>query len=134
MTRALLLPLFMAICGMADLKAQHSANATDVPCALDASNRMTPLYSDSLCSVALICIPRSVEPHYHRHHTEHVSILQGNARMLLGGDSLEIGPGDVISIPSGTPHAVWNIDGGPLKVMSVHTPAFDGKDRVPWTQ
>lgn len=132
MIRTLWLSLLITVGGMTESKAQRSANAADVPCAMDGSNRMTPLHRDSLCSATLICIPRSVDPHYHRHHTEHVAILEGHAHMLLGDDTLDIGPGDVISIPSGTPHAVWNVTGEPLKVMSVHAPAFDGKDRLPW--
>jgi len=129
-TRMLIGAAAMLLAGA--MHAQRTAHAEDAPCAEDGTTRITPLHTDSLCSSALICIPQHVAPHYHRHHTEHVTVLEGRARMLLGRDTLDIGPGDVIVIPSGTPHGVWTLPGAPLKVMSVHAPAFDGKDRVPW--
>lgn len=91
-----------------------------------------PLYSDSLCSSFLICVPRSVAPHYHRFHTEHVVVLEGTGTMLLGDSTFTIAAGHSIVVPKGTPHAVTTTSDTPLRVISVQAPYFDGTDRVPW--
>lgn len=92
---------------------------------------MRPLHHDSLSSSFLICVPHEVKPHYHRLHTEHVVVLDGQAEMLLGDSIFQIGPGDVIAIPRGTVHAVTTRSERPLRVASIQSPRFDGSDRVP---
>jgi quercetin dioxygenase-like cupin family protein len=114
-----------------DATAQHATHASDVLCNADGSTRVTALHRDTLCSSNLICIPQAVLPHLHRYHTEHVTVLEGTGRLLLDGDTLDIAEGDVIVIPTGTPHGVWCTSDIPLRVVSIHAPPFDGLDRVP---
>lgn len=92
--------------------------------------RSTTLYSDSACTSFLLCIDKAVRPHLHRTHTEHVFVLDGSAEMLLGDSTFNVKPGDALLIPAGTPHAVKVKSGGPLQVISVQSPFFDGTDRV----
>lgn len=88
-----------------------------------------PLYSDSLSSSFIIVIKEEVKKHKHLDHTEHVYILDGTGEMLLGEKSFIVKAGDYISIPKGTMHALKVVK-GPVKVISIQTPYFDGKDRI----
>lgn len=92
--------------------------------------QVTPLYSDSLSSSFSICIPHEVRPHYHRYHTEHVVVLDGEGLMQLGDSTFMVVAGSAIIIPQGTPHAVRVTSATPLHVISVQSPYFDGTDRV----
>jgi len=116
-----------------DVNAQQVVGKDHAPCSTDGSNRITTLHVDSVCSSNLICIPHAVVPHLHRYHSEHVMVLEGKGRLLLGADTLDIAAGDVIVIPQGTPHGVWCTSEVPLRVISIHAPPFDGVDRVPYT-
>lgn len=43
----------------------------------------------------------------HRHPHEQIThMVRGRMRFTLGGESLVIGPGDVVLVPPGTPHSV----------------------------
>jgi mannose-6-phosphate isomerase-like protein (cupin superfamily) len=89
-----------------------------------------PLFSDSLASSFVIIIKKEVKAHKHLSHSEHVVILEGSGTMRLGEKSLEIKKGDVIFIPKNTIHAVKSNGKQPLKVLSVQSPYFNGKDRI----
>jgi mannose-6-phosphate isomerase-like protein (cupin superfamily) len=91
---------------------------------------VVPLHADSACSSFLICVPRSVPPHFHVHHTEHVSVLSGEGTMRLGDSTFTVAAGRSIVIPKGTVHAVVTTSIEPLRVISVQAPYFDGTDRV----
>ena len=92
---------------------------------------LTALHTDSLCSSFLIRVDSAVAPHMHRHHTEHVVVLEGEGEMLLGDSVRTVKAGDTVVIPRNTPHAVKVLGTGPLRVISVQAPRFDGTDRVP---
>jgi mannose-6-phosphate isomerase-like protein (cupin superfamily) len=89
-----------------------------------------PLFSDSLASSFVILIKKEVKAHKHLQHTEHVVVLEGAGQMRLGDKNFEIKKGDVIFIPKNTVHAVRSTGQQPLKVLSVQSPNFDGKDRI----
>lgn len=91
------------------------------------------LYSDSLVSSFLIVVKQGVPAHYHRKHTEMLYVLEGEGQMSLGDSSFHIGPGIHLSIPKGTIHSVETTGSTPLKVLSIQSPRFDGKDRV-WVE
>jgi len=88
------------------------------------------LFDDSLSSSFLIFVRDSVAEHFHRSHTEQVIILEGMADMLLGDKALKVLPGDIIYIPQGTRHSAKVTSQGPLKLISIQAPYFDGTDRV----
>lgn len=85
---------------------------------------------DSLSSSFLIWIKKEVKLHKHLEHSEHVYVLDGEGNMQLGNEKLNIKAGDIIFIPQNTPHKVVTISKNPLKVISVQSPKFDGKDRI----
>ena len=87
------------------------------------------LYTDSLSSSYEIIVQDSVRLHYHAEHTEHLFVLDGNAKMQINEEFFEIGKGEYYTIPKGSKHAVWVLSETPLKVISVQCPQFFGKDR-----
>lgn len=86
---------------------------------------------DSLQSTFVIWIKKDVKGHFHQEHTENIVIIDGKAEMTFNGDRIIVKKGDYLNIPTGTKHAVVKIvSKKPLKVLSIQSPFFDGKDRV----
>jgi len=52
------------------------------------------------------------------------------ALMKMAGKEFAIKKNDLIFIPKGTVHSVKNTGKDPLRILSVQSPYFDGKDRV----
>lgn len=90
-----------------------------------------PLNSDSNVSSFVIWINDEVKPHQHLSHSEHVMIIEGSGKMLLGDQKIDVHPGDLIFIPEKTVHALKVTGTEPMKVLSIQSPEFDGSDRVP---
>lgn len=112
--------------------AQRTVHPHEIPCGDGTTSvQVHPLHRDGTCSSSLLCISGNVAAHYHARHTEHVAVLAGHGWMRLGNDTLELSEGTVVVIPAGTVHAAWCSAGGPLRVMSVFAPPFDGVDRIP---
>jgi mannose-6-phosphate isomerase-like protein (cupin superfamily) len=88
------------------------------------------LFGDSLASSFVIVIKKEVRIHKHITHSEHVVVLEGKGQMTLGSQGFSIKKGDVIFIPKNTLHSVVSMGEQPLKVLSIQSPKFDGKDRV----
>ena len=89
-----------------------------------------PIYSDENSSSFIIFVKKDVRKHYHLHHTEVVIVLEGTGDFYLAGERMTIKKGDHIVIPPGVPHSVTTTSGKPLKVISIQSPEFIGKDRV----
>lgn len=88
-----------------------------------------PLMTDAHASSFLIWIKNEVRLHKHEEHSEHVLVLKGKGTMTLGDREFLVKKGDMVFIPEGTPHAVV-VKGGVLKVISIQSPEFKGKDRI----
>lgn len=86
--------------------------------------------NDSVSSGFIISIKKEVKLHKHLNHSEHVIVLEGEGKMLLGDKEILIKQGDVVFIPKNTPHGVITTSQRPLKVVSIQSPYFDGKDRI----
>lgn len=86
--------------------------------------------SDSLSSSFIIFIKKEVKKHKHVSHSEHVYILAGEGQMILGDKTITVKKGDIVFIPKNTPHSLIVTSKEPVKVLSVQSPYFDGKDRV----
>lgn len=125
------LVILMALAAPGALRAQEHLAPDRLVCnPVDSLLQVHPMYSDSLCSSFMICIPREVAPHYHRYHTEHVMVLEGTGTMLLADSMFSIAAGHSVVIPKGTVHSVTTTSATPLRVISVQSPYFDGSDRV----
>ena len=63
-------------------------------------------------------------------HTEQVYVLAGEGEMIIGEEKQMVRAGDYIHIPQGVRHGVFVKGEEPLKVLSVQSPRFTGKDRI----
>jgi mannose-6-phosphate isomerase-like protein (cupin superfamily) len=55
--------------------------------------------------------------HYHPAQDEHFEVLEGQLRAKLRGEERDLGPGDVLDIPRGTPHQIWNRGSEPARAL-----------------
>ncbi len=88
------------------------------------------LSSDSLSSTFAIWVKLRVKMHKHVNHTEHVLVVEGSGDFTIGEENKSIAKGDLITIPKDTWHGVTVTSDVPLKVISVQSPEFKGKDRI----
>ncbi len=91
---------------------------------------LMPLGASDSASEYLIFIKEEVKAHYHEKHTELVYVLAGEADFWLAGNKQSIKSGDFIRINQGEVHQVKVTSQTPLKILSIQTPKFDGKDRI----
>jgi mannose-6-phosphate isomerase-like protein (cupin superfamily) len=86
---------------------------------------------DEKQSSFIIWVKKGVKGHFHQTHTENLVVIEGKAIMTLGDKTITIKKGDYINIPDQTPHSVTEVlSRKPLKVLSIQSPLFDGKDRI----
>jgi len=96
----------------------------------DQNITVEKISEDELHSTYLITVVKHVPLHFHKNHSENIIVLEGEAIMKIGNDTLNISPKDQITIPKRTLHEVIKVLGKkPLKVISVQSPKFDPKDR-----
>lgn len=69
-------------------------------------------------------------PHYHPQTEEIYYILEGTARMTIGEETCEVGPGDAIAIPPGAVHTITNPGDITLKFLCCCAPAYEHTDTV----
>jgi mannose-6-phosphate isomerase-like protein (cupin superfamily) len=113
------------------LKAQsHQSLDTIKPPAEYENLYIRNLYADSLASSFLIFVKKEVKAHYHREHSEHIYVLEGEGEMQIGSSSRIVKPGEIIFIPMKTVHSLKVTSLKPMKVISIQAPFFDGTDRV----
>ncbi len=65
-------------------------------------------------------------PHYHPSEQFYV-VTAGRGRMLVDGEEREVGPGDLVYLPSGAVHGIENASGKTLTYVSAATPALDAE-------
>lgn len=78
----------------------------------------------------VIWVAKSVKLHKHVFHTENIYVLGGKGEMIVGDQKFVIKKGDYFQIPKDTPHGLTVLSKKPMKVISVQSPEFHGKDRV----
>lgn len=69
--------------------------------------------------------------HYHSNAETVYFILEGRARLLIEGKTVEAGPGTCVWIPRGEKHGVLNIGDSELKLTEVKVPAESDFHLVP---
>lgn len=98
---------------------------------VDYSNiHSIPVYEDQNMTATIIFIKQAVRKHMHKKHSETVIVLEGKAAFYLNAEEINIKKGDQIIIPPKTSHAVIVKGKKPLKVLSIQSPQFKGKDRI----
>jgi mannose-6-phosphate isomerase-like protein (cupin superfamily) len=83
-------------------------------------------------SLAEATVPPAGETaeHYHPRTEELYYFVAGAGRMRLGDEEAEVGSGDCVVIPPGTPHKVWNHGEEPLVLLCCCAPAYSDDDTV----
>jgi len=83
-------------------------------------------------SLAEATLPPGGATDAHRHPvTEEIYyVLRGAARMTVGTEQREVGPGDGILIPPGTRHTIENIGAEPLVFLCCCAPPYSHEDTV----
>tara|TARA_Y100001934_G_C11849855_1_gene539053 strand:- start:104 stop:502 length:399 start_codon:yes stop_codon:yes gene_type:complete len=113
--------------------AQEFVSSIDIiePTNEDYDNiSITKLSSNSDATTFAIWIKKKVKIHKHINHTEHVYIKQGKGKFQLADSLYNVKTGDLIIIPKNTWHGVIVESRNPMKVISIQSPEFFGKDRV----
>ena len=88
------------------------------------------LSSETDATTFAIWIKKSVRLHKHIEHIENVYITEGNGDFQLGDTIYNVKTGDLIVIPKNTWHGVIVNSQKPMKVISIQSPEFHGKDRI----
>jgi mannose-6-phosphate isomerase-like protein (cupin superfamily) len=88
------------------------------------------LDTDSNSTAFVIWIKKVVKSHKHETHSEIISIIEGEGVMTINNKSFDIKSGDYFRIPKNTFHSLTVKSEEPMKVLSVQSPEFLGKDRV----
>jgi mannose-6-phosphate isomerase-like protein (cupin superfamily) len=83
-------------------------------------------------SLILIDAPPGRGPSLHRHEYEEIFVVQeGRATFFAGDEEREVGGGEIVIVPAGTPHRFVNSGDGPLRQVSIHvSPRF----RTEWLE
>jgi len=89
-----------------------------------------PLLRGPNCSFNLAQLNTVVKNHYHKDHDEVVYIVRGNGLVTIAGKEYRVSPGYGYLVPQGTIHRFVNLGPDPAIVLSIFSPAFDGKDRI----
>src|SRR4051794_27664322 len=68
--------------------------------------------------------PGSTEPppHYHPNQDEHFEVLEGELTTVVAGEQRVLHAGDVLDIPAGTAHRMWNTGDGTTRATWRVTP------------
>jgi mannose-6-phosphate isomerase-like protein (cupin superfamily) len=79
--------------------------------------------------------------HYHHHRSEHWTIMNGEAEVMLGDDVLVVSPDDSLYVPAGVVHGVKAGADGIVELVAVHfgDTVSDDDDMIspppePWRQ
>jgi mannose-6-phosphate isomerase-like protein (cupin superfamily) len=86
---------------------------------LTARERLTVLESnDEVLRLEALYAPEGTPPpaHWHPTQDEHFEVLEGEMKVVAGGDERELRKGDTLDIPSGTVHQMWNPSAAPARV------------------
>jgi quercetin dioxygenase-like cupin family protein len=86
--------------------------------------------SDSSSSTFAIWIKQKVKLHKHVYHTENVLIDKGFGEFQINDSIYKVAAGDWIVIPKNTWHGVIVNSKSTMKVISVQSPEYFGKDRI----
>lgn len=68
--------------------------------------------------------------HFHPRTEEIYYLLEGTARMTIGDEQREVGPGDAIAIPPGLTHQIENTGDRELKFLCCCAPGYEHDDTV----
>ena len=88
------------------------------------------LSSEENASAFVIWVKESVKAHKHAAHTENIYVLEGKGKFEVGSEAYILKKGDYVFIPENTVHSLIVTSGKAMKVISIQSPEFLGKDRI----
>lgn len=77
---------------------------------------------------AILDVGAKTTLHRHQRAEEIYHFLVGTGQMVLGTEVFAVNPGDTVCILPGTPHALWNSGGEPLRLLCSCAPAYSHED------
>jgi uncharacterized cupin superfamily protein len=78
---------------------------------------------DSFAWHATFPIETFVPPHTHTKQDEYIFVLDGRIDLLMGGERMSAGAGDLVRMPRGIPHAFFNNSGKAVTALFWAAPA-----------
>lgn len=73
------------------------------------------------------------EPHFHPNEEQFVLILEGRLEMMLGEETAEVGPGDMVHIPRNTMHGIKVVE-SPMVWFNCKSPVGNGDLKQDYTE
>ncbi|MFZ9004936.1 MAG: cupin domain-containing protein [Robiginitalea sp.] len=61
-------------------------------------------------------------PHIHRKYDEVFFVMEGEMEFILDGNSISVGKGQMVDIPSGCLHTFYNKGDAPCTWLNIHSP------------
>lgn len=94
------------------------------------------IFTGRLSQIALMSIPPGGDIGFEKHeHVEQLLFVQsGKGRMVIDGQTHEIGPGDVVVATPGVGHDIVNTGNEPLQIFTVYTPPNHIPGRIQTTK
>ena len=65
-----------------------------------------------------------VPPHIHPTQDEFIRVLEGHFELVLDGATATAGPGDLVRLPRGVPHGIFNRSEAPVRALFWVAPAL----------
>jgi len=90
--------------------------------------KYTVLAETETGSVELLRIDDELPTHMHTDENHFVYIYRGQAKGTIGDVTAEVGPGELVVIPAGTPHSVERIGDAPVEILLFSSPPFKKDD------
>ncbi|MFQ6131540.1 MAG: cupin domain-containing protein [Armatimonadota bacterium] len=105
--------------------ARHIDDVEPVPCPCGSSWRIITRDDTEVSNIHVTHIMDS-QKHYHERCSEYYYILEGEGKLELDGEVVELRPGLAVFIPEGIAHRGW----GDFRAVIVGIPAWDPQDEV----
>jgi quercetin dioxygenase-like cupin family protein len=63
-------------------------------------------------------------PHIHKAHSDSFYVLEGELEVMVDGETLYAGPGELVHAPPHVVHSFENSSDGRLRLLNMHTPGM----------
>jgi mannose-6-phosphate isomerase-like protein (cupin superfamily) len=96
----------------------------------DACGKIQEMYNSKDWSISYATIVNKAKPHMHKIMEEVYFVAKGAGRIVIDGNSFNIGPGDIMPIPKNKIHYVENSSSKPVELIVVTHPGFIPSDVI----
>jgi quercetin dioxygenase-like cupin family protein len=63
-------------------------------------------------------------PHFHREHVDSFYVIEGELEVMVAGETVRAGPGELVHAAPGVVHSFKNSSAGPVRLLNIHTPGM----------